>query len=104
MRSFYLAWTKELQKLQQPVGESTSKILSQPAGELAGSHLPQPVAEIPWGHNMVLLAKLKTPLIRLWYPRPRRQQRILNSHRQRVGTRRRQRLQQLAVSRSLCHE
>jgi hypothetical protein len=27
MRSFYLAWTKELQKLQQPVGESTSKIL-----------------------------------------------------------------------------
>ena len=27
MRSFYLAWTKELQKLQQSVGESTSKIL-----------------------------------------------------------------------------
>jgi predicted nuclease of restriction endonuclease-like (RecB) superfamily len=55
MRSFYLAWTRELQKLQQPVGE------------LAGSNLPQPVAEIPWGHNLVLLAKLKTPLIRLWY-------------------------------------
>jgi predicted nuclease of restriction endonuclease-like (RecB) superfamily len=67
MRSFYLAWTKELQKLQQPVGESTSKILPQLAGELAGSNLPQPVAEIPWGHNLVLLAKLKTPLIRLWY-------------------------------------
>ena len=67
MRSFYLAWTKELQKLQQPVGESTSKILPQLVGELAGSNLPQPVAEIPWGHNLVLLAKLKTPLIRLWY-------------------------------------
>ena len=65
MRSFYLAWTKELQKLQQPVGESTSKILSQLAGELVGSNLPQPVAEIPWGHNLVLLAKLKTPLIQI---------------------------------------
>ena len=67
MRSFYLAWTKEPQKLQQPVGESTSKFLPQLVGELAGSNLPQPVAEIPWGHNLVLLAKLKTPLIRLWY-------------------------------------
>ncbi len=67
MRSFYLAWTRELQKLQQPVGESTSKILPQLVGELAGSNLPQPVAEIPWGHNLVLLAKLKTPLLRLWY-------------------------------------
>jgi predicted nuclease of restriction endonuclease-like (RecB) superfamily len=67
MRSFYLGWTKEPQKLQQPVGESTSKILPQLVGELAGSNLPQPVAEIPWGHNLVLLAKLKTPLIRLWY-------------------------------------
>ncbi len=55
MRSFYLAWTKELRKLQQLVGE------------LTGSNLPQPVAEIPWGHNLVLLAKVKTPLIRLWY-------------------------------------
>jgi predicted nuclease of restriction endonuclease-like (RecB) superfamily len=69
MRSFYLAWTKEVQKLQQPVGESTSKILPQLVGELAGSNMPQPVAEIPWGHNLVLLAKLKTPLIRLWYAR-----------------------------------
>ena len=67
MRSFYLAWTEELQKLQQPVGESIPKILPQLVGELAGSNLPQPVAEIPWGHNLVLLAKLKTPLIRLWY-------------------------------------
>jgi len=67
MRSFYLAWTKELQKLQQPVGESTSKILSQLVGELAGQNPPQPVAEIPWGHNLVLLAKLKTPILRLWY-------------------------------------
>ena len=57
MRGFYLAWTTDYQKLQQPVGE------------LAGSSLLPPVAEIPWGHNLVLLAKLKAPLIRLWYAR-----------------------------------
>ena len=67
--SFYLAWTKELPKLQQPVGESAKKILPQLVGELAGSNLPKPVAEIPWGHNLVLLAKLKPPLLRLWYAR-----------------------------------
>jgi predicted nuclease of restriction endonuclease-like (RecB) superfamily len=69
MRSFYLAWTKKLPKLQQPVGESAKKILPQLVGELAGSNLPKPVAEIPWGHNLVLLAKLKPPLLRLWYAR-----------------------------------
>jgi len=69
MRSFYLAWTKEILKLQPSVGESAPNILPQLVGELAGSNLPQPVAEIPWGHNLVLLAKLKTPLLRLWYAR-----------------------------------
>jgi len=44
--NLYLAWTRELQKLQQPVGESTSKILPQLVGELAGSNLPQPCR--PW--------------------------------------------------------
>ena len=28
---------------------------------------PQAVAEIPWGHNVVLLEKLKDPAQRLWY-------------------------------------
>jgi hypothetical protein len=67
MRSFYLAWPAMPQKPSQAVRESKTAILSQLVGELAGSNLPQPVAEIPWGHNLVLLAKLKTPLIRLWY-------------------------------------
>ena len=38
MRSFCRAWTRELQKLQHPVGESASKILPQLVGELAGSN------------------------------------------------------------------
>jgi predicted nuclease of restriction endonuclease-like (RecB) superfamily len=63
MRSFYLAWTDMVQKLQQPVGESALGILPQPVGDFP----PMPMAEIPWGHNLVLLAKLESPLIRLWY-------------------------------------
>jgi hypothetical protein len=55
MRMLYLAYTKEL------------AILSQPVTELDGQTLPRPMAQIPWGHNLVLLFKLKDPLQRLWY-------------------------------------
>ncbi|MFO0929629.1 MAG: PDDEXK nuclease domain-containing protein [Gemmataceae bacterium] len=55
MRSFYLAWTEEVMKLQQPVGE------------LDGASLPAAVAAIPWGHNIQLLSKLQDPAQRLWY-------------------------------------
>ena len=57
MRAFYVAWTGDLAKLQQPVGE------------LDGQNLPQVVGQIPWGHNLQLLAKLKDPRQRLWYAR-----------------------------------
>lgn len=57
MRSFYLAWNKELQKTQQPVGESTPGILPQLVGELTGSNLPQSVAEIPWGYKQKICAQ-----------------------------------------------
>ena len=55
MRAFYLAWTAEAANLQQPVGE------------LDGENLPHPVGEIPWGHNIVLLEKVKSLARRLWY-------------------------------------
>jgi predicted nuclease of restriction endonuclease-like (RecB) superfamily len=55
MRAFYLAYSKEV------------TILPQPVAELDGVNLPQAVAEIPWGHNAWLLEKLKDPLQRLWY-------------------------------------
>jgi len=55
MRSFYLAWTEEFRKLPQAVAV------------LDGENLPLPVAEIPWGHNILLLEKLKSPSKRLWY-------------------------------------
>jgi predicted nuclease of restriction endonuclease-like (RecB) superfamily len=62
MRAFYLAWTEDVAKLQQPVGE------------LDGQNVPQVVGQIPWGHNLQLLAKLKDPIQRLWYARKTVQQ------------------------------
>jgi len=55
MRAFYLAYTADVENLAQPVRE------------LDGINLPQPVAEIPWGHNVLLIEKIKNPLERLWY-------------------------------------
>jgi len=57
MRAFYKAYT-------QP-----GIILPQLVAELDGENLPQAVAEIPWGHNIILLEKLKLPLERIWYAR-----------------------------------
>ncbi|MFB3891132.1 MAG: YhcG family protein [Phycisphaerae bacterium] len=62
-RAFYLAYAEDQEKLTQPVSESRPP-----------SILKQPVSEIPWGHNIVLLQKLKDPAKRLWYA----QQAIVN--------------------------
>lgn len=32
-----------------------------------GQFAAQPVSQLPWGHNLVLLQKLKDPAQRLWY-------------------------------------
>ena len=57
MRAFYLAWTEEVEELQQAVGE------------VDGENLPQVAGEIPWGHNLQLISKLEKPHERLWYAR-----------------------------------
>jgi len=57
MRAFYLAWTEEVEELQQAVGEVNDE------------NLPQVVGEIPWGHNLQLISKLEHPHERLWYAR-----------------------------------
>ena len=80
MRSFYRAWGDGQQELSQPVRESSPPILLQPVRELSDHTPPQPVAEsastppepiasLPWGHNLALLHKLKSPAERLWYAR-----------------------------------
>jgi predicted nuclease of restriction endonuclease-like (RecB) superfamily len=96
MRAFYLAYGGLDQKLSQAVTESGSapQKLKQPvsnspaqravalqsAGQLHGEKLSQLVTEsagaaielvasLPWGHNLVLLQKLKELNARLWYAR-----------------------------------
>lgn len=51
----------------QAVTESARLNPSQVATEITAASPPSPVAEIPWGHNQVLLFKLKDPAQRLWY-------------------------------------
>ena len=55
MRAFYIAYSELELKLPQSVAE------------IEGINLPQGVAEIPWGHNVVLLEKVKNSKERLWY-------------------------------------
>jgi predicted nuclease of restriction endonuclease-like (RecB) superfamily len=89
MRAFYLAYAVSDQKLSQLVTESDSaplRKLKQPvldapvqaARELHGQKLSQAatqsvraaiesVASLPWGHNIVLMQKVKEVDARLWY-------------------------------------
>ncbi|HEY3864125.1 MAG TPA: PDDEXK nuclease domain-containing protein [Verrucomicrobiae bacterium] len=69
MRSFFLAWPAAAPILSQAVRESERAILSQPVRELAASAPPAPLLKLPWGHNRLLLTKLGTPELRLWYAR-----------------------------------
>ena len=57
MRAFYIAY------------HQSSPILAQPVQETSGSTVPQPVADIPWGHNVILVQRVKNPAARLWYAR-----------------------------------
>jgi predicted nuclease of restriction endonuclease-like (RecB) superfamily len=81
MRSFYLAYTKEVIILAQPVREIRSTTQTEPPGKMAAPNLAQPVrepdgknlphalAQIPWGHNITLIEKLKDTAERIWYAR-----------------------------------
>ena len=52
--------------VQQPVGQITGAVLQQAAAEFPVPP-PEPMASLPWGHNLVLLNKLKDRPTRLWY-------------------------------------
>jgi predicted nuclease of restriction endonuclease-like (RecB) superfamily len=67
MRAFYLAFEAEDPILAQPAQEirpsQPSPILAQPATELP----PLDILSIPWFHNVIIIQKIKDPVIRLWY-------------------------------------
>lgn len=66
-RSFFLAYAGAGGKLKQAVSESKRSAALDGSDQTRGEILPQPVSEIPWGHNIVLLQKLKDTGQRLWY-------------------------------------
>ena len=57
MRAFYLAY------------RDAFAIVPQPVGQIVEGGLPRAVAGIPWGHNVVLVERVKDPSERLWYAR-----------------------------------
>ncbi len=79
MRAFYRAYRGEGrisaqavtelagEKSAQPVPKSPGRKLAQPARDLPEAGPPREVAGLPWGHNVVLLFKVKDPAQRLWY-------------------------------------
>jgi hypothetical protein len=73
MRAFFRAH----RDTPQSASPAAKPILSQAATEITSGNLPQavtdftavpePFASNPWGHNQVLLFKLKDPVERIWY-------------------------------------
>ena len=66
MRAFYEAYADDRRILSQPVTELAPAIVQQPARQ-SDDGPPQPMASIPWGHNLLLLHKLKSSADRRWY-------------------------------------
>lgn len=61
-------WQQPAAKLEESKGSKGKKsILQQPAAKLATEFVQLPIAQLPWGHNCLLLDKLKTPKERLFY-------------------------------------
>lgn len=64
MRAFYLAWACD--KARTTVAKRGRK-RSVRMVTRETEFLPQAVAEIPWGHNVILVEKLKDSAQRIWY-------------------------------------
>jgi predicted nuclease of restriction endonuclease-like (RecB) superfamily len=67
MRNFYLAYQDEPAFVAPATRPPADQIVAQPARQLSQEVPPHPVAEIPWGHNIVLLERVKHRAHRLWY-------------------------------------
>ena len=53
----------------QPVGQLALTKVPQPVAQLEFDIPPEPFASLPWGHNRLLLDRVKDPAARLWYAR-----------------------------------
>jgi predicted nuclease of restriction endonuclease-like (RecB) superfamily len=55
MRAFYLAY------------KGLSEVVPQAVGQLSGQGPPDVITNLPWGHNVLLVEKIKDESQRLWY-------------------------------------
>ena len=67
MRSFYLAWSGSAANSLTAGGDSGSPDSLAGVRVFPAGSPPDAVADLPWGHNRLLLTKLKKPAERLWY-------------------------------------
>jgi predicted nuclease of restriction endonuclease-like (RecB) superfamily len=73
MRAFYLAWPSLsidnpiLAQSVRELPESAQAPAAPPSTEEPATILAQVVRELPWGHNVELIQKVKSPEKRLWY-------------------------------------
>ena len=67
MKRFYEFYTEDSQILPQPVAESKNKKLPQVVAESDNQILPQAVAVLPWGHNRLILSKIRNRKEPLYY-------------------------------------
>lgn len=60
MRAFFLGWNTS--------GAADGQdFVPQAVGQLEEPIVPQAVGQLPWGHNVLLIERLKSPAERLWY-------------------------------------
>jgi predicted nuclease of restriction endonuclease-like (RecB) superfamily len=67
MRAFFLAYVPGTENSAQAVPKSRGGKLARAVPKTADETPPPAVASIPWGHNIVLLFKLRGSAARLWY-------------------------------------
>ena len=67
MRAFFLAYVPRSENSAQAVPKSKGKKAARIMPKMAAEAPPPAVASMPWGHNIVLLFKLRSSAARLWY-------------------------------------
>ena len=66
MRAFYLAY-RSPEMVARAVRQTKRAKVAQPVRQSDEAGPPEPVALLPWGHNVVLIQKVKVSEQRLWY-------------------------------------
>ena len=67
MRSFYLYYNEIDVNLPQLVAEIKNAGLTLPITDFSESDILDLLSQIPWGHNGLLIERIKQPLLSLWY-------------------------------------